>query len=253
MPRARRLPADLRQRLAGVGDGGVVELERAAPDCDRPEQEPMAREACVQPARVVDEGGEAARAGGEADAGADRADVVEGVPDALELEQDRPRAGELRGGREAERLLARLRVRNGVRDPAAGARACDDRQAVLERKALGGTLEAAVLVEEPGINVQDQVADDVEPEVPRLDHPGMDRADGDLVRIGAVHRRCEPGRGGRRARRAAAAARGRRSGRRRGRVPPARPTPPRGRCRRSWAPRLRWHRRSRGGCHPPAR
>ena len=38
-------------------------------------------------------------------------------------------------GREAERLLARLRVRDGVRDPAAGAGACDDRQAV--RRAQG--------------------------------------------------------------------------------------------------------------------
>src|SRR5436190_1683202 len=35
----------------------------------------------------------------------------------------------------------------------------------------------------------------MEPEVPRLDHAGVDRSDGDLVRVGAAHGRGEPGEG----------------------------------------------------------
>ena len=216
--------------------GGVVEVERAAADRDRAEQKPVAREPRVQPPRVVDERREPVRARGEADPGADGADVVEGVPDAFELEQDRSRPGELGRRLEAEELLARLRVRDGVRHPAARAGARDDRQRVREREPLGRPLEAAVLVEQAGVDVEDEVADDVEPEVARLDHAGVDRADGDLVRVGAAHGRREPRQRRRRGRRAGAAARGRRSRRRRGRAPRARPSPRRERGRRSSAP-----------------
>ncbi len=94
-----------------------VEVEGAAADRDGAEQEAVAGQALVQAPGVVDERGEAARAGRDADAGADRADVVERVPDALELEQDRPGPRELARGLEAERLLARVRVRDGVASP----------------------------------------------------------------------------------------------------------------------------------------
>ena len=40
-----------------------------------------------------------------------------------------------------------------------------------------------MLVEEPRVEVEDPLADDVEAEVPRLDHAGVDRADGDLVGV----------------------------------------------------------------------
>ena len=53
---------------------------------------------------------------------------------------------------------------------------------------LGGAFEAAVLVEEPGVEVEDQVADDVEAKVAGLDHAGVDRADRDLVGVVAAHR-----------------------------------------------------------------
>ena len=57
---------------------------------------------------------------------------------------------------------------------------------VVERASLGGALEAAVLVEEACVEVEDSVADDVEAEVPGLDHAGMDRSDGDLVGVVAA-------------------------------------------------------------------
>ena len=45
-----------------------------------------------------------------------------------------------------------------------------------------------MLVEETRIEVEDPVAYDVKAEVPGLDHAGVDRADGDLVCVVAVHR-----------------------------------------------------------------
>ena len=69
---------------------------------------------------------------------------------------------------------------------AAQARAAYARPSV-ERRALGGALEPAVLVEEPGVEVEDPVADDVEAEVAGLDHAGVDRPDRDLVRVVAAH------------------------------------------------------------------
>ena len=44
-----------------------------------------------------------------------------------------------------------------------------------------------MFVEELRVDVEDEVADDVEPEVAGLDHAGVDRADGDLVRSVAAH------------------------------------------------------------------
>ena len=43
-----------------------------------------------------------------------------------------------------------------------------------------------MLVEEARVEVEDPLADDVEAEVPRLDHAGVDRADGDLVGVVAA-------------------------------------------------------------------
>ena len=59
---------------------------------------------------------------------------------------------------------------------------------VLEARALGGALEAAVLVEESRVEVEDLLADEVEAEVPRLDDPGVNRSDRDLVGVSALHR-----------------------------------------------------------------
>ena len=140
-----------------------------------------------------DERGEPARARGETDPGADRRDVVERVPDPLELEQDRSDPSELGRGCDPEQFLAGVAVGDRIRDGAARTGPRDERQAVGEGQALRHPLDAAVLVEEPRIDVENQVADDVEAKVARLDHAGVDRADGDLVRIGTAYRRREPG------------------------------------------------------------
>ena len=77
-------------------------------------------------------------------------------------------------GAETKRVLAGECVGDGVRDGAGGAGASGVGEPVLERVALGGALESAVLVEEAGVEVEDAFADEVEAEVPGLDHAGMD-------------------------------------------------------------------------------
>ena len=93
-----------------------------------------------------------------------------------------------------------------------------------------------MFVEEPRVEMQDPLADDVEAEVTGLDHARVDRTDGDLIGVAAANRDGPappgPGRGSTRGE----AARGRRSRRRRGHAPRARPTRRRERGRRSRAP-----------------
>ncbi len=151
----------------------------------------MPREARVQASRLVRQREEAVVARSEPDAGADGADVVQRVPDPLELEQDRPRPGHLGRRLLPEQLLAGLRIRDGVRHPARRAGTGDGADAVRERESLACPLDSSVLVEEPRVDVQDPVADDVEAEVARLDHARVDRADGDLVRVVAADGRRE--------------------------------------------------------------
>ena len=100
-----------------------VEGEPALPDRDGAEQEPVARQRLVESPRALGERGEERVPRGETHAGADGGDVVEVVPDALELEQDRACASEVGRRPDAERLLARVRVRDAVRDRARRARA----------------------------------------------------------------------------------------------------------------------------------
>ena len=140
----------------------------------------------VEPAGLLAERREALVAGGQADAGADGGDVVEVAPEPFQLEQQRARARDLGGGPQPAQALGGVGVGHAVGDGAgaAGARGVGD--GVVERHADGGALEAAVLVEEPDVEVQDAVADDVEAEVAGLDHAGVDRADGDLVGVVAV-------------------------------------------------------------------
>ena len=152
-------------------------------DCDGVEQEAVPERLRVDLLGAVLERGEGHRAGREADAGADRADVVQVVVDALELEQHR--AGDARArGRAAGRARPRrpARRRRVLATAHAAQARCDVGAAHRRRDAaLGGALEAAVLVEEPRVHREDPLADDVEAEVPGLDHAGVDRADRDLV------------------------------------------------------------------------
>ena len=126
--------------------------------------------------------------GREPDTGADGGDVVQVAPRALELEQDRPGARERRRGLQPERLLAGVGVGDAVRDRAGGAGTRGVAQPLRQGLPDGGALEAAVLVEEAGVEMEDPLADDVEAEVPGLDHAGVDRPDRDLVGVVALHR-----------------------------------------------------------------
>ena len=139
---------DVGSRCAASSSRAVADVRRrrARARCRRrgrvPNRKRWPVSARVQPARALGERGEAAVAGGEADAGADGGDVVEVAPDPLELEQDRARARELGGRREAERLLAGVRVGDAVRDRAGGAGARDvararRRASSLRRRARG--------------------------------------------------------------------------------------------------------------------
>ena len=76
----------------------------------------MAGQPGVEPAGSLGESRELRVPRRKADAGADRGEVVEVAPQALELEQDRSHKRKLRIGRQAERVLARMRVRDAVRD-----------------------------------------------------------------------------------------------------------------------------------------
>ena len=51
-----------------------------------------------------------------------------------------------------------------------------------------------MLVEQPHVEMQDPVADDVESEMARFDDAGVDRPDGDLVHAGAVTGTVQPAR-----------------------------------------------------------
>ena len=83
----------------------------------------MPGEAVVESAGAFGERGEGLLPGGEADAGADRGDVVEVVLDALEFEQHGPGACEVAVGVEPERGLAGVRVGDAVLATAQAAQA----------------------------------------------------------------------------------------------------------------------------------
>ena len=142
-----------------------VDGELAAADVNRVEEEAVAGQALVEAAGALGECGEEGVSRGEPGAGADGGDVVQVVPGALELEQDRPGAGELGAWPQPERVLAGVCVGDRLRDGAGGAGALRVGESLVERVSLGGALEAAVFVEESRVEVQDAVADDVEAEV----------------------------------------------------------------------------------------
>jgi len=143
-PTAARLGPE-RRYLVGRGTHVVaVEGDLAAADLDRPEQEAVACEPGVEPAGALGERGKVIVAGGEADAGADRGEVVEVAPQALELEQDRAHACELDVRCQTEGVLAGVGVGDTVCDRAGGAGAGCIGQSFVERVSFGCAFEAAV-------------------------------------------------------------------------------------------------------------
>jgi hypothetical protein len=114
-PRPRRLLVDARELGASALHRLTRDVEPAAPDADRNEEETVARQGGVDTASALDEPGEAVVAGCKPDAGAHGGDVIEMAPGPLQLEQDRPHPSELRRRLKTEALLACVCVREPVR------------------------------------------------------------------------------------------------------------------------------------------
>ena len=147
----------------------------------------MARQTLVQSARAFGESGEATRSGREARARAHGRDVVQVAPDPFELEEDRASPSDLTSGVKPANLLDGMGVGDSVRDGAGSACSRDEPGAVVERRALCSSFEAAVLVEQARVEMEDLLADEVEAEVPGLDDPCVDRPDRHLVRVVSSH------------------------------------------------------------------
>ncbi len=156
----------------------------------------MPGEVRVQPARLLDQCEKTLRSGREPNPRADRADVVEMTPEALELEQDRSGSCELRGRLETQCLLACVGVTHRVRHPARAAGPGHCGEPIGQRQALDGPLEPSMLVAESGVEQKDPLPDDVEAEVARLDDARVDRPHGNLVSIVAGDRHGPARKGG---------------------------------------------------------
>jgi len=74
-----------------------------------------------------------------------------------------------------------------VRERARGTEALGEEQDPVDAGTLGRLLDPAVRVEEPRLELEHQLADSAETEVPWLDDPGMDRADGHLHDAISLH------------------------------------------------------------------
>ena len=179
-PGAHRVRAELAQLAPERVRARRRHLRPARADGDRAEEEAMADEALVQAQRPLLERGEGHVARGEADPGADLGEVVQVVVEALQLQQQGAAAAGFAVGHQPQRRFRRQRVGDRVGDRAGAAGALGEGERGDRLRPRGGPLEPAVLVEEARIEVEDALADDVEAEVPRLDHPGVDRADRDL-------------------------------------------------------------------------
>ena len=160
----------------------VVDRERAPADLHAPEQEAVAGQHGVQaPSRLAQ----------RREALVPAASPTPAQTAAMSLRwlhsrsssSSSVRARATRAWIAAPAALGGVRVGDAVRDRAGRARARRIRERLLERHAGRGALQAAVLVEEAGVEVEDAVADDVEAEVARLDDPRVDRADRDLVGV----------------------------------------------------------------------
>ena len=170
----------MRRDLRAVDLGGrEVESDAAGPDEPAPEaraaelrrhvQEVSAQPPAVRRRREI------------GDVAGERAEVADVVREALELERDAADGVGVRGHHGAGERLDRLAVRQRVADRRVARGGLHVRQGPLRRPAHEGPLDAAMLVAERDLEVKDLLAVALEPEVPGLDHAGVDRADRDLV------------------------------------------------------------------------
>jgi hypothetical protein len=164
---------------------------RVEPRPDRGRPRPSAAEAAAaeEHGRVDGGGPEPAvrrRALEERDVRGQPGEAREVHGDPLELEPDGAPRVHLRTGAQPRERLERLAVRPRVGDARVARDRLDERR---ERPGVAReeqALDAAVLVPEVDLQVVDGLAEAHEPEVPRLDDAGVDRADRHLVHLRAV-------------------------------------------------------------------
>src|SRR5450830_1894440 len=124
----------------------------------------------------------AVRRGGEiGDVARQGTEVADVVREPLELERDPANRMGAHGNHGAGEGLDRLAVRHRMADRRIARDGFHVRQGPLRRPAHERPLDAAMLVTEGDLEVEDLLAVALEPEVPGLDHAGVDRADRDLV------------------------------------------------------------------------
>ena len=103
------------------------------------------------------------------------------VPDAFELQEKRAGVRQPGGRPEPVSGLDRLRVREAVRDMVGCAGAPDKADRLPGVDSFGRLLQTAMFVEEPQVEVQNALADEVEAKVTAFDYAGVNRADSNVV------------------------------------------------------------------------
>ena len=112
---------------------------------------------------------------------AEVAQIAKMVGDALALETKGTQARRARRNGDPGDRLGRLRVGPRVGDGAVAGNAPGESVALCQRECFEALLDSLVDVAKPFLEPQDFLADNLEPEVSRLDDAGVDRSDRDLV------------------------------------------------------------------------
>ena len=98
------------------------------------------------------------------------------------------RRGRCRAAADAEGVLDGEAVGEAVAGGGVAADAFGERRRLGGRASFEEFLDSAVDEPQPGLELEDGLADDGEPEMAGFDQPGVDRPDGDLVDAGALDR-----------------------------------------------------------------
>jgi len=141
------------RRHLHAGSAGFIrgELNSGSAHLHGTEKEAVPEQALIETLGALFERSEGHAAGGEADARADRREVVQVVVQTLHLKQDRAGASGRETALEAKYGFGRLGVGDRVGDRAGATRPLCVSDRLLQGDALGGPLQAPMLVEEPEV------------------------------------------------------------------------------------------------------
>ena len=179
--RAAQVLHRLLEPPAELGDERLVEVDERPAGPDEAAAEAIAAE---ERGHVQEVAPEPPAEGGrrqEPDVAGEGAEVARVVREALELERDAANRLRARRGGERRERLDRLGVGRRVADRGVAGERLDPGGGLPVGTAEERLLDPAVLEAEGDLEVEDALAVALEAEVPRLDDPRVDRADGDLV------------------------------------------------------------------------